>query len=291
MVNIKVNQSQSLSEPKYSDKYPFYVSKDVVKQLLKGKEKVMRGNQDRLYVIDGRERSGKSTLGRQLAYVLDPTINLARVVFTADQFEKAIKGANKGQAIIFDEAFRGLSSKSSISKENKRLVQLLMECGQKNLFIFIILPSFFLLEKYVAIFRSHALFTVMMSKANYMRRGYKIFNYETKRKLYILGKNMMDYSRPKIRIYHRFYGKIVPTINEKEYDRKKLKSFQAEVKEVKEESNIIKQRNFLMYLLNKEKGLTAVEIAEKLKGSDISLSSSVISRCIKATVSKMTNDK
>ena len=46
----------------------------------------------------------------------------------------------KGQCIIYDEAFTGYSSRSSLSPINRVLVSLAMQIRQKNLFIIIILP-------------------------------------------------------------------------------------------------------------------------------------------------------
>jgi len=184
---------------------PFYVASDIFKQLRKGYKKVTEGDQDRVYVITGREGLGKSTLAMQLAYVVHPTFTLDNIVFTANQFEERIKKAKRNEAIIFDEAFNGLSSKGAISKENKRLVRILMMCRQRNLFIFIVLPSYFLLEKYIGLFRSTALFNVLASRKNFKLRYYKVYNYKKKRELFIRGKKLMDYSRPKIPKSYRFF--------------------------------------------------------------------------------------
>jgi len=67
----------------------------------------------------------------------------------------------KGQCIIFDEAFTGLSSRGALSGINKALVGLMMQMRQKNLFVIMVLPTFFMLDKYAAIFRAKALIHVM----------------------------------------------------------------------------------------------------------------------------------
>ena len=72
----------------------------------------------------------------QLAYTLDQNLSLDNIVFTANQLEKRIIECKPNTAIIFDEGFSGLSSKGAISKENKRLVRLLMMMRQRNLFLF-----------------------------------------------------------------------------------------------------------------------------------------------------------
>ena len=99
-----------------TSKLGYYVAPDIYKQLLRGKEKVIKGNLDRVYVIDGREgEAGKSTLAMQFGYVLDPTLTLDNVVFKPKDFETKIRELDRYRSLIFDEAFRGLSSKAALS--------------------------------------------------------------------------------------------------------------------------------------------------------------------------------
>ena len=272
-----MNQKKDLNK----EDLPFYVASTIFNQLRKGYKKVTEGDQDRIYVITGREGLGKSTLTMQLAYTVDQNLSLDNIVFTANQLEKRVTEAKRFTAIIFDESFSGLSSKGAISKENKRLVRLLMMMRQRNLFLFIVLPSFFLLEKYVGIFRSTALFNVLVSRKNFKLRYYKVYNYKQKRELYIKGKNLMDYSKPKIPKSYRFYKKLPPTIDEKAYRLKKLVTFRDDGKEESEESKIIKQRNFLFYVLKENYDLSYIEIAKLLEEGDIGLNESVIGRIVR----------
>ena len=272
-----MNQKKVLNK----EDLPFYVAPPIFDQLRKGYKKVTVGDQDRIYVITGREGLGKSTLTMQLAYVVDQNLSLNNIVFSANQLEKRIKEAKQFTAIIFDEGFSGLSSKGAISKENKRLVRLLMMMRQRNLFLFIVLPSFFLLEKYVGIFRSTALFNVLVSRKNFKLRYYKVYNYQKKKELYIKGKNLMDYSKPKIPKSYRFYKKLPPTINEEEYRQKKLDTFRDDGNEETEESKTIKQRNFLFYVLSQKYKLPYTNIAKLLEKDGIGLNESVIGRIVR----------
>jgi len=120
----------------------------------------LKKDYDFFIVIDGRERFGKSTLASQIAYYLDPTYNLDRCVFTADQFAEAVEKAEKFQAIVFDEAHGYLGSRSSMSSFNKKLVKIMTEMGSKNLIVILCLPNFFELDKYPAIWRSSCLLHV-----------------------------------------------------------------------------------------------------------------------------------
>ena len=191
--------------------------------------KLSKIDEDRAYVTDGRERSGKSLFTIQQISYIDPTILedeedgvilphiprgnaktweensewkreaikrfengtlLPRITFNSKETLKAIRKnkstINHTRGILFDEAFRGMSSKGVLSKENKLLVQALMEMGQSNLVLWIVSPSFFLLELYPAMLRTNALFHVEKSKKN-SKRLVKIFNYKKKALLYQIG--------------------------------------------------------------------------------------------------------
>ena len=282
-----MNQKKDLNK----EDLPFYVASDIFNQLRKGYKKVTEGDQDRVYVVTGREGLGKSTLTMQLAYVVDQNISLNNIVFTANQLEKRIKESKQFTAIIFDEGFSGLSSKGAISRENKRLVRLLMMMRQRNLFLFIVLPSFFLLEKYVGIFRSTALFNVLASRKNFKLRYYKVYNYHKKKELYIKGKNLMDYSRPKLPKSYRFYRKLPPTIDEKAYRLKKLETFRDDGIIETEESKHLKQRSILSAYLKVKHGLDYTKQSKLLESYGCGVVESNLSRNAKDVAEKLRNAK
>ena len=198
--------------------YSYHLEPRVKKNFDRWKEDVIKKDTDKVVLVDGRERSGKSLLTFQFARYIDPSFCIDRICFTPSDFLRAIRDAKKGQVVVFDEAFRGLSSKSSISKINKSVVQAMMECGQRNLILFIVLPTFFLLETYAATLRSNDLVHVFVGRSG--RRGYKVYSERLKAKLYHHGKKRgFDYSFPTTRMTGKFYNKWV--INEQEYREKK----------------------------------------------------------------------
>lgn len=166
---------------------------------------------DEIICVDGRERTGKSLWTIQQAAYIDPTILdngpngelLPRITFTTEDTIKAIR-ENKSttehtKVIIFDEAFRGLSSRSVLSKENKAIISALQEMGQSNLVLFIVTPSFFLLELYAAILRSNFLVHIDITKKgkNKGKRMFKVFNYKKKGILYRNGvRKGWNYNQP-----------------------------------------------------------------------------------------------
>jgi len=111
-----------------------------------------------------------------------------------------------------------------------------------------------MLEKYVGIFRSQALFHVYIDPRNNIRR-YKRYNYGNKKILYIIGKKYMSYNKPRNTHTYRFFSKLPPTIDYDEYSKKKLDAFRDLDKKValsKSESLRMKQRTALSYLLKNE---------------------------------------
>ena len=282
-----------IKEQGYStEELGYYVATETMEQIRSGRDKVLKSNLDRVICIDGREgEGGKSTLAFQLAYAYDRSFCLDRVVFSSKDFENALRTAEKGQAIVWDESFVGLSSKGSLSKVNKRLVQLLMEVRQRNLFIFIVLPSFFMLEKYVAIFRSQALFHCYCSKESVNRRYYKIYNYNNKKLLYIFGKALMSYYKPKVPYSYRFYAKFPPTIDRVEYEQKKKTAFL----DISEDNTSpytkhVKQRDIAWWLLTKVHGVKQKELQQIYKQYGMSIDPSTICVAMRTVTEKMKND-
>lgn len=200
-------------------------------------KEVNRKDWDAINLIDGTEGAGKSVLAQQFAYYLDPTFNIDRIVFTANDFKDSVLKADKYQAIIYDEAYSGLSSRGTMSEVNKILVSMLAEIRQKNLFIFIVMPTFFDLDKYVAIWRSRVLIHVY---AVDWERGYFMwFDSHRKKVLYLLGKKLYDYNVTKANFVGRFAAKdnggyIVDQIEYRNKKRKALES-RKDTKEVKAE--------------------------------------------------------
>ncbi len=203
---------------KVTSNFSCFIAPEIKSMLDAAKKQVLKEDWDRVYLIDGTEGSGKSLLGLQLGNYLDPTLTLDRVTFNGEEFSKAVDNAEKGQCIIFDEAFNGLSSSAAMSKMNKFLVRKLMECRQKNLFIIIILPTIFLLQKYVGIFRSRALFHVYVTRKG-VRGYYRLYNESNKKLLYLIGHKMYSYVKPYLKKSYVFRGKY--PVDEKSYREKK----------------------------------------------------------------------
>ena len=142
--------------------------------------KLAKYDEDRSYIIDGKEGTGKSLFTIQQAAYIDPTILdddgdkvLPRICFTVDEFIDALRNTKSTpehtKAVIFDEGFRGFSTKAALSKANKRITQTMMEVRQNNLAIFIVSPTIFMLDWYIVQHRSYALFHIIKEKGSRLR--------------------------------------------------------------------------------------------------------------------------
>ena len=234
-------------DPVTNTELKYYIAKELVKKWDKYKDgKLVKEDADLVIIVDGKERMGKSLFTFQQAKYLDPSFDLNRVCFNPKEFLHQIRTAPQGSVVVFDEAFRGLSSKGSQSKINKEIVQALMEVGQRNLIIFIVLPTFFLLEIYAAVLRSHALLHIYKIKGLNKGRGFRIYNEKHKGMLWKNGKKKgFDYSFPKVKVRGRFFNKY--PIDEQEYRKKKLDSLRGYMDEdVVEEAKVPTQRKMLI---------------------------------------------
>ena len=253
-------------------------------------------DKDFVICIDGREGSGKSTMALQLGKYIDPTLNLSRIVFSPEDFREAILNAKKGQCIIYDEAFTGFSSRASLSPVNKVLVSLAMQMRQKNLCIIVVLPTIFLLDRYMAIFRTRALIHVFESHG---RRGYFcLYNYKQKKLLILLGAKTMSYNSKYVRtnFLGRFYGKFALGDDklEKKYRKMKEEALANSEKTSMSSAQVRykEQRDLVLYLLRKNTQLTYQEIANLVADYDIMLSFQQIAKiCAKFGDIASTKDK
>ena len=220
-------------------------------------KRMLKQNSDRVIVVDGRERTGKSTWAIQQMGFLEPEVFkdtetfLSRVCIDVTEFNETARRVKNG-VVIFDEGFRGFSSRSALSKTNKLLIQTLMEMGQNNNILFIVLPSFFLLDMYPALLRSNVLFNIQEDTKTRMRvfRGY---NQADKNYMYRMGaRKGWNYKNTRFR--GRF-PKIFPGGSkfEQAYLKKKEQAFISMSDSMKTgdvmDKNAIRVQNLVKYLV------------------------------------------
>lgn len=244
-----------------SDPNRWHITKALKKFWAKNSlERLKKINADRVFVVDGMEGIGKSTWAFQQACYIDRSLNnspekfVSRIAFSPDEFKDLATQVKNG-VVIFDEAFRGLSSRAALSKENKKLIQCFMEMRQQNNIVFIVLPSFFMLDIYVAMLRSSGLFNIYNAKHG-KKRAWRGFNRFDKNQIYQTGikKGWNYFLKSKFSGY--FYGKF-PNGQEFEeaYLRKKAEAFRGREKFTEEA-----KKDFYA-----EKNQQIAEILEKFK--------------------------
>jgi len=251
MVIVRVNQHEFMID-------------GYLKENLDIAKAVIKLDWDMTFLCDGKEGAGKSTLIMQAAYYCDPSFNIDRIAFTPNEFKKAILAASKYTSIVYDEAYSGLQARAAMSLINRTLVSMMAEIRQKNLFLFIIAPSFFDVDKYIAIFRSRALISVYTGD-NFERGFFKFYNEEKKKELYIVGKKFYQYPKNGMGSPN-FKGRFTmfKPVNDAEYRKRKLSALNARMdKQSKKEADLERMR-YMFDRLQETEGLTHEKRAEIL---------------------------
>jgi ABC-type dipeptide/oligopeptide/nickel transport system ATPase component len=238
-----------------------YFMDDLIRRELdKVKERVLKKDRDWIAVIDGEEGVGKSVLAQQIAKYLDPDFNLDRIVFNSDEFIKAIKDPKTkiGSCIVLDEAFNAINNRASLSEVNRSMIGVATEMRQRNLFILIVIPSFFDLDRYFALWRCRSLINVYFTENE--DRNYIIFPKESKKYLYLNGKKTYSYSKPRSPFppcsFSNYY-----CVDEIAYREKKAEAFKKRIVS-QQARNWMTQRDAYIKHLVKEFGLTMDEVAK-----------------------------
>jgi len=149
--------------------------------------------------------------------------------------------------------------------------------GIKQLYIAIVLPSFFELDKYPAIHRSNFLVRVYSVKGK--RGTFEFWNWEKKKKLYLFGKKGYDYQCVQPNFRGTFPKKAFPF--DKEYDERKIAALGKMTVSFRDfNTKAIKQRNELIKYLYNNVGLKQLEISEITSRSEETLSQKAISEVI-----------
>lgn len=179
---------------------------------------------DIVFIIDGNEGGGKSTLsficGWYLAKGKITMNNLAEG--TGDAIAKLHNLPDKS-VLIIDEGSLMFSSRDAMRSENRQLLKILNVIRQKLMILIVVAPTFFELEKYLAYRRSNFLLHVYVDKKTGRRGKFMYFGSKNKRKLYILGKkNYGSYAKPRSNFVGPFPDFKLPF--DEEYQKLKKKS-------------------------------------------------------------------
>lgn len=185
-------------------------------------------NWDGVFMIDGVEGGAKSRgLAFPCAYYLDNRFNLDKVVFTPKQFEEAVLTLPHSSAIVWDEfVLGGGLSTEFMTSAQKSIMKMFSTIRKKRLFIILIIPTFFNIAPYFSVHRSRFLLHIY-TPDGISRGKYKIYTWDTKRKLYFKGKKEWNYSIVPADFKCSFYDDVSPDkqpnlfFSDDEYEAKK----------------------------------------------------------------------
>jgi len=196
------------------EKSDFWIDKFLYEKL-QNLKMIQEKEWDGVILIDGKERSGKSTLGMICGWYLSNG-NITERNFARGLSDAALKISElpDKSVLVVDEGSTLFSSKDSSTQLQKKLIKILDVVGQKNLIIIICLPCFFDLNKTIAVRRSLFLCHVYPDD-KYDRGQYAFWGERPKARLYRLGKKDFDsYGYPKADFIGEYF-KFRPPFYEK----------------------------------------------------------------------------
>ncbi len=202
---------------------PYYIEPALRADLERMRQLVLGSNdEDVVIIVDGRERAGKSVLALQIAAYLDSEFGQDAVPKNVEAFIDFVV-AHKKRVVIFDEAILGFFGKRSREERNVFLDQLLALCGQQNLFVILVAPFIFDFNMRTAVGRSEMLIHVF--RVDYRRGHYRVYDYNDKRKLFILGRKEFNYDLKGVEpSYHGTFQNIY-SVDETIYRQEKRQGF------------------------------------------------------------------
>ena len=243
-----------------------YMDGVLYKSFKEAKEVMGKKNLDLVVAITGYPGSGKSKLVGQIAAFCDPTFNENRMYQSSQEFMEGVRDETEVlKAHVLDEAWEGLSSAQVRKEVGKLFMSLLNTIRQKRLFIFLVLPDFFDLSKNIAIFRTRWLIHCYSEYFGDVGR-FVMFDRDTKKRLYIRGKQHENYNAVRADFRGVFTKADSPRFNWENYENVvKLRAMELSFKRDDEEKKSITQRNKLMIVLKRKHKWKILDISDLMK--------------------------
>lgn len=166
--------------------------------------------------------------------------------------------------LIFDEAGADIDSKKIMNRSTQQVLDYMRECGQYNLINILVIPDFFDFPKGIAITRSICLIDVIYyaDKNDLFKRGYfNFYSRRQKKKLYLLGKKMLDYSvaKPNLKgTFINFYS-----VDETKYRQMKMDALKR--RDAQHRDKALLQRNGAFYILNQDLNMSHEQIGQRIE--------------------------
>lgn len=235
---IQTRQSETNSKFNYLYENTYYARNlDIVK------EEAQPYKWDCLAIYHGFEGSGKSTLMFQTAKYFDDDFDLDRVVFTPEEFNRAIDDAPVGSCVVWDEAITGANANEHAKKINQAVISKLTQIRKKKMIFLLGFPYLYMLGKY---FVSRALFSCYVYAKDFSDRGYfNFYDFQQTNTLYWYMKQVYPYfPMNAVKVIHKnFAGTFSSKLpfDEEEYDKKKENARKNNKKEKSDKEKRIEQ--------------------------------------------------
>ncbi len=222
----------------------------LIKVIIKMKQK----GWDSILLIDGRRRSGKSTLAMQIAYLLDPNLTIDNYVSGIEEAPDKISKIKNESALIFDEGSLVAGSRDTMQTQSKQLHKVIDVIGQKRLTIIFCMPNFTNISRQIVVDHSMFLIRTGVKKKTLERGLFKVYKNKRMKQLYEMAKKNPKYQR---KISHSFNGKFkdfhLPF--EEEYFKLKLSSMNEALNPNRKKNKILTESDYKTQFIVKFKEL------------------------------------
>ena len=253
---------------RYGKPCEFYLDDNLKKTCDVTKERVLKRGWDYVACFSGPSGVGKSTATLTFCKYLDPNFNVDHIAFTAEGFISLCNSLPDHSAIVLDESFADLNTRSAGSKAFMRLYNILQLVRFKGHYLILVLPNFFDLQKNFAIFRTSHLILIYAGPDG--KRGrFIIFGKNEKKNLYIKGSKFLNYQAVKGK-YRGKYVKGSHIIDLDEYNKRKRQHLLDQDKILAEKSTQDDFTNLCGMLLDK-KAFSVNELSKMTKKSTRSI--------------------
>ena len=202
----------------------YYMEDSLFKNIMPLKKRIDK-DKDVVGLCSGVPGVGKSTLIQQIAYPLDPHLNINSIKYSArDVIKYSLSLFNAGKSIgrtyIHDEAKEVASATKQMSKKTKKFMDFIYENRQMNMYQWLLNGDFFDIPKQIVMER--AMFMVYVHEAGEFQNGFfKFYNRADMKALYLKGKEKRDMKASKYTFRGRF-PKFY-TVDEEQYRELKRK--------------------------------------------------------------------
>ena len=212
----------------YKKEFNFYLEPKLKEKLdLMNKRMSKKNKFDNWVLIDGDEGYGKSNMmalvAAYISFKTKRSLNVDNVFFNLDDLlTHAIN--TEAQIILWDEGALGGLSTEWWSKNQRKLIKLMMVARKRRHFFIICIPKFFKLNEYIVVDRSIGIIHVY-ARQETLRGRFCYYSKKRKEQLFYAWKRSRKRDYNKFKSFRGTFAEVLPKVfNEALYDEKKEKA-------------------------------------------------------------------